>query len=224
MPSSAAQRQHMILGQLMTNEVLDANILAAMEAVPREPFLPEKLRGAAYVDGDLEIVPGRYLMAPLTFARLLQLAEPKPDDRALVVGTLSGYPAAVLSRLVRQVTAIETDAALLAQAAVHFERLGIANVTLQQVNALTEGGATPPYQVILIHGAAVTLPERLASQMAHNGRLVTERNAAQRPGMKGGLGKGLLVQRLGEQLQYREHFDASGAILPGFERAAGFKF
>lgn len=224
MPSSAAQRQHMILGQLMTNEVLDADVLAAIESVPREPFLPEKLRGAAYVDGDMEITPGRYLMAPLTFARLVQLAQIKPGDRVLVVGCLAGYPAAVIAKLARQVVATETDATLLAQAAAHLERLGITNVTLQQVNSLAEGGATPPYQVILVHGAAVTLPERLASQMAHNGRLVTVRNAAQRPGMKGGLGKGLLVQRVDDQLQYREYFDAAGIVLPGFERPAGFKF
>jgi protein-L-isoaspartate(D-aspartate) O-methyltransferase len=213
----------MIQCQLLPNEVLDKDILDALDSVPREPFLPEKLRGAAYIDGDIEMSPGRYLMAPLTFARLLQMAKITYAARVLVVGALNGYAPAVVSRLAVHVTAIDTDAAMLAQAAVHLERLGIRNVTLQQVSSLIEGGATPPYNVIIIHGAVVTLPERLAMQMALGGRLATIRNAAQRPGLKGGLGKGLLVQRLGDQLQYREHFDAAAAVLPGFERPASFR-
>lgn len=224
MPSSAAQRQHMIVSQLMTNEVLDPVILAAIRDIPREPFLPEKLRGAAYVDGDLEVAPGRYLMSPLTFARLIQLAEITKKDRVLVVGCLSGYAAAVVAKLAGKVTAIETDANFIAQATVHMERLRLTNVTLQQVTSLIEGGAAAPYNIIIIHGAVVTLPERLAMQMAVGGKLVTVRNASQRPGIKGGLGKGLLVQRIGDELQYREYFDSASNILPGFERPPAFRF
>ena len=71
--------ENMVLGQLMTNRILDPRILNAMQDVPREPFLPEKLRGAAYVDEDLEVAPGRGLIAPLTLAQLLHLAEVTSD-------------------------------------------------------------------------------------------------------------------------------------------------
>src|SRR5690348_12087479 len=99
MPSSNTMRKHMIFGQLYTNDILDKRILDAMAAVPREEFLPEKLRGAAYVDDDLEVSPGRFLMAPLTFAKLLDLAEITPACRVLIVGCLNGYYAAVISKL-----------------------------------------------------------------------------------------------------------------------------
>ncbi|MDE3059773.1 MAG: hypothetical protein KGJ06_02035, partial [Pseudomonadota bacterium] len=85
--------RNMILGQLRTGDVRDERVLAAMQTVPRERFLPENLQGAAYVDEDLETHPGRYLMAPLTFARLLALAEISESSRVLVVGALNGYPA-----------------------------------------------------------------------------------------------------------------------------------
>src|SRR5689334_6960918 len=125
MPASYTQRQHMILGQLMTNEVLDPAILDAMREVPREPFLPEKLRGAAYVDEDMEIAPGRYMMAPLTFARLLDMAKVTRRCRALVVGTLTGYPAAVIARLAGKVTATENEAGFISAAQAQIQRLGI---------------------------------------------------------------------------------------------------
>lgn len=214
----------MILGQLMTNEVLDPAILQAMQEVPRDKFLPEKLRAAAYVDGELEVVPGRYLMDPLTFARLLHLANISSESRVLLIGCLSGYPAAVIAKLAGEVVATETDAALITQARELLKQLGITNVTLQQVSSLPDGGTTPPYDIIFIHGSVVLLPEKLAMQMKPGGQLATVRHASDRPGGRGGLGKGLLVMRLADRLQYREYFDAGATVLPGFERLDTFRF
>ena len=81
-----------------------------------------------------------------------------------------------------------------------------------------------PYDAIVICGAIRFIPEALGSQLAIGGRLTAIRNVASRPGVQGGLGKGLLVRRLDHKLQYREHFDAAASLLPGFERPAGFTF
>lgn len=225
MQSSLAMRKSMILGQLYTNDITDKRILQTMADIPREPFLPEGLRGAAYVDDNLEVSPGRFLMAPLTFAKLLDLAEITPECRVLSIGCMTGYSAAILSRLASHVVAIDTDAAAIAQARDHMTRLGLTNVNAQVVGNMSEGYAmSAPYNVIVIQGAINFISETLGSQLAVGGRLVTIRNIMTRADEKTGLGKGLLVSRIDHKLQYREHFDASCPVLPGFEKPAGFQF
>ena len=106
MPMNTAQiRRNMVNCQLQTNGVASGDILAAFEAVPREAFVPENLRGVAYVDEDLRLPDGNFLIEPLVLARMLQAAEPQPHDRALVIGDATGYAAAILSRLARTVPA-----------------------------------------------------------------------------------------------------------------------
>jgi len=219
------QRKNMILGQLYTNDIQDKRILDAISSVPREDFLPANLKGAAYADEDLDVGNGRALMAPLTFATLLDLAEIKPADRVLVIGALSGYTAAIIAQLARQIVATDIDAALIEQGKNHMKRLGIGNVTFQHAATLGEGyAASAPYDVIFIAGAIEVIPEAVGSQPAQNGRLVAIRNKSKRPDSKTGLGKGLLVRRIDNALQHREHFDASATLLPGFMQKTGFAF
>lgn len=225
MPSPTAMRQHMILGQLFTNDINDKRILTAMAEMPREPFLPDALRGAAYVDDNLTVSPGRYLLAPLTFARLLDIAEIAPASRALVIGCLSGYTAAIVAKLAATVVAIDSDPSAISEASAHMKRLGIANVNVQAVSAMNQGyNAGAPYDLIVICGAIQAIPETIGAQLAEGGSLVTVQNKASRPGMKDSLGKGLLVKRIDGKLQHREHFDLSASLLPGFETPAGFRF
>ena len=218
-------RKNMILGQLFTNDIVNKHIFNAMAAVPREAFVPDRLHGVAYVDEDLDMGNGRYLMEPLTFARLLDMAEITPACRVLNIGCLTGYSAAILARLSAQVVATDTDAGALEEARLHLNHFKITNVNLQAVKNLSEGFASSaPYDVIVIQGAVNFISEKLAAQLAPGGRLVTVRNVATRPGGVGGLGKGLLIRRVEQKLQYREHFDMACAILPGFEQGAAFTF
>ena len=222
---SLDMRRNMILGQLFTNEIRNKDIFSAMVNVPREAFVPEMLHGAAYVDEDLFMGNGRYLLAPLTFARLLDLAEITPSCRVLNIGCHTGYSAAVLARLSAMVVATDTDSSALEQARLHLNHMRVTNVTLQPVKALPDGYApAAPYDVILINGAINFISEPLAAQLAPGGRLVCVRNVASRPGVKAGLGKGLLIKRIDQKLQYREYFDAGCALLPGFEQGESFTF
>jgi protein-L-isoaspartate(D-aspartate) O-methyltransferase len=220
-----ASARNMILGQLMTNDVLDERILQAMMDTPREQFVSANLRGAAYVDEDMEIAPGRYLMAPLTFAMLLGMTNIVPSSRVLVIGCLTGYAAAVAARLAKSVVAVDIDDAAIAETIRHMEQSGLNNVHPYKTESLAEGyGMSAPYDVIIICGSVESIPEALGAQLAEGGRLVTVRNVAVRPDSKAGLGKGLLVEKIDGELQYREQFDASSALLPGFEHTASFVF
>ena len=98
-------RHNMVESQLRTNEVAEPRLIDAIEQTPRELFVPERYKGVAYVDEDLEIAPGRYLMEPMVLARLLQAAALSPDDVVLDVGCGTGYGAALLGRLAGSVVA-----------------------------------------------------------------------------------------------------------------------
>src|SRR5690606_39279329 len=92
----AVARQHMVDSQIRTNKVTDERLIETIRALPRELFVPEALRARSYLDDDVELAPGRFLMEPMVAARLIQTAEVKPTDMALVVGAASGYAAALL--------------------------------------------------------------------------------------------------------------------------------
>src|SRR4051794_29781942 len=94
-------RAHMIESQLRTNKVIDERVIGAFAQLRRELFVPERLRGVAYVDEDLPLGDGRYLMQPMVAGRLLQVAAINPKETALVVGAGTGYEAGLLSLLAR---------------------------------------------------------------------------------------------------------------------------
>src|SRR5436190_14202860 len=121
-------RRNMIDGQLRPNRVTNPKLLAAIADLPRERFLPAGLRSVAYADDDVPLGNGRYLMEPMVLARLIQMLQTQPDDKALVVASGAGYGTALLARLVKSVVAVESDAALAGSAEQTIRDLGIANV------------------------------------------------------------------------------------------------
>ena len=169
MSDFAAARESMILSQLQPDRVSDGRIREAMGDVPREQFVPEQLKAVAYVDEDLEIASGRYLMEPRVFARLLQAADIDASDMVLDVGSGSGYSAAVIARLSGTVVALESDQKLRDWASGNLERLSVDNVAVVAGN-LTQGYATEaPYDVIVINGAVAEVPATLVDQLAEGG-------------------------------------------------------
>src|ERR1041384_2550882 len=100
MIDAAVARRNMVDSQIRTNKVTDPAVIDAFAAVSRERFVPPGLAGVAYLDDDLELIRGRYLMEPMVMARLLQALEPRSGERALDVATGYGYAAAVLGQLV----------------------------------------------------------------------------------------------------------------------------
>src|ERR1700736_2466164 len=115
----------MVESQIRPNKVSDPPIIGAVLAVPRERFVPAALRGIAYVDDDLPLGGGRYLMEPMVFGRLLQTAAIGRNDVVLDVGCGPGYASAVMARLARDVVALEEDPALARQAAALVAELAL---------------------------------------------------------------------------------------------------
>ena len=214
----AAARTKMVDSQIRTNKVTDAALIAAFESVPREAFVPERLAAVAYVDEDLPIGNGRYLMESMVLARLLQEARPGPADVVLDVGCGTGYATAILARLAATVVALESDQDMAARATRNLAELGIDNAIVVE-GPLTAGWpAQAPYGVILINGAVAEVPPALQRQLADGGRLVTVQQGAD------GQGRGILMRRNGTVAASRVFFDAATPILPEFAREPGFVF
>lgn len=211
-------RHNMVENQIRTNRVTDGRVLDAIEAVPREAYVPAAFRSVAYLDDDIDLGGGRSLLEPMVFARLLQAAAIQPSEVVLDVGCGTGYSAAVLARLATTVVAIESDRALAARAAALLAEQGVDNVALVE-GPLAEGDKPHgPYDVIVLEGAVTQVPERLLFQLADGGRLVTVTQRA------GGLGEATLTLRVGDTFSTRSLSDAAAKLLPGFERRPGFVF
>ena len=218
-PASYAEaRRNMVDNQLRPNKVTDAALLAAMGDLPREAFLPDRLGGVAYVDEDVPLGQGRFLMEPMMLARLVQAAEIKPGDRVLAIGCATGYSAALLARLAKSVVAVESDAGMARQARGALTALGVDNATVID-GALDKGhAALAPYDAIVIGGAIETLPRALAEQLAFGGRLVAVLASPER----GGMGEASLYR--GRPPQRVALFDAATGLLPGFAAESSFVF
>lgn len=213
-------RRKMVDNQLRTNDVTDHRVLDAMEIVPREKFVPASKRAIAYIDEDLPVGPDgscRYLMKPHVFGKLIQMAAILPDDVVLVVGTGTGYSAAVISKLAASVVALEEDADLAKFASELLIELGIENAVVVE-GKLGQGLASEgPYDVIVVDGAVEVLPDALTSQLKAEGRLVVVEG-------RGGAGVAKLYQKSGSSVSGRFGFNASVAALPGFEKPREFVF
>ena len=169
----AAARTHMVESQLRPNRVSDPRILGAMKRLAREEFLPERLAAFAYVDEDVPLGSGRVLMEPLVLARLVQLAEPRSGERALVVGAGTGYGAAVLAACGASVTALEEDERLLAVAHAVLPRAA-PEVELVEGKLAAGWPAGAPWHIVFIEGAVKEIPAAIGEQLSReSGRLVT---------------------------------------------------
>ena len=217
MEDFAAARTKMVDSQLRTENVTDYGILAAMGAIPRERFVPEEQAVLAYLDRDVPLGGGRYLMEPAPFARLVQLAEVQESDRVLIVGCGTGYSAAVLARLAGTVVALESDAELAARASAVLAELGVSNASVV-TGALEAGHATlAPYDTILLEGAVEVVPPELFAQLGEAGCLVAVVG-------RGRSAIATVFTRNDGDIGRRAEFDAAVHSLPGFRKPPAFVF
>ena len=167
-----SQRQAMVTGQLLPRGVSDPRVLQAMSEVPREEFVPDDLRGRAYDDGALSIGFGQTISQPYVVAFMAEVAQLQPDDKVLEIGTGSGYTAAVLAKLCREVHSVERIAELARQAHERLQRLGYTNVYTHVFDGTAGLASQAPFQAILVPAAAKEVPQPFLDQLAEGGRLV----------------------------------------------------
>ena len=162
----------MVAEQLLPHGVTDERVLLAMSEIPREEFLSPRLRRHAYEDRALSIDCGQTISQPLVVALMTQALAPKPEEMALEVGAGSGYQAAVLSRMCRQVITLEREPALAEHASERLARLGFTNVEVSVADGSLGWPVEAPYEIILVACAASEVPPALLDQLADGGRMV----------------------------------------------------
>lgn len=168
-----AARQAMVDCQLATNNVVSKKVLDAMGTIPREEFLPESKRSSAYLDEDILIGDGRYMLEPMIIGKMIQALEPKSTDIALDVGGGSGYSAAVLSKMTETVIALEPHDVLRKHATKLWVKLDMCNIADIDGNSIETAVKNGPYDIILVNGAVSEIPELLTKQLKEEtGRMV----------------------------------------------------
>ena len=223
MQDFALARRMMVDGQVRTFDMHALPVLAAMDAVPRERFVPQERQNLAYIDQDLPVSDGvagaerRFMLKPMFIGRLLQALDVQKGEKALDVAGGLGYSAALLAHLGATVTALESGEALAAAARERLATAGVAGVRTV-AGPLDRGwpdGA--PYDVILVNGLLEVRPQRLLDQLADGGRLgCIER--------RGKAGRAVIYVRTGDVVGSRSIFDAGAAVLPAFKAEPGFVF
>ena len=171
-PDRAAERAEMVEHQIVPRGIHDPRVLAAMRKVPRHLFVPESQSPYAYEDRPLPIGEGQTISQPFIVAAMTELAAPGPEARVLEIGTGSGYQAAVLAELARDVYTIEIVEPLAARAAALLQLLGYANVKTRAGDGYRGWPEAAPFDAIIVTAAPPQIPEPLKQQLKPGGRLV----------------------------------------------------
>ena len=172
MPDFAAAREKMVERQIAARGITDSRILDAFRRVGREAFVPDHLAEFAYEDSPLPIEAGQTISQPYIVALMLEAAELEGDDRVLEVGAGSGYVAALLSKIVDEVIAIERHLELAGLAGERMERLGLENVSIYEGDGTRGFAEKGPFDAIIVSASGSHVPDTLLQQLAIGGRLV----------------------------------------------------
>lgn len=168
----AALRNRMVDVQLVQRGIRDGKLLNAMRRVPREVFVPECSEEFAYDDAPLLIAEGQAISQPYIVAAMIEAASLRKTDRVLEVGAGSGYAAAVMSRIVRRVYAIERHATLSKAAARRVSELGYRNIELRTGDGTKGWPEEAPFDAILVAASGPNVPPALCQQLTVGGRLI----------------------------------------------------
>ncbi|MBI2435784.1 MAG: protein-L-isoaspartate(D-aspartate) O-methyltransferase [Candidatus Hydrogenedentes bacterium] len=173
----AVERERMVRQDIASDAlgragIKDPAVLKAMSAVKRHEFVPAALRGQAYADRPLPIGHGQTISQPYIVAAMTEMLKPEKDDVALEIGTGSGYQAAVLSTLVKQVYSIEIMAELGEQAAARLKKLGYGNVETRVGDGYFGWKEHGPFDAIIVTAASTHIPPPLIEQLKPGGRMV----------------------------------------------------
>ena len=202
-------------GGLTGRYTLRQQIFDAMATVRREEFVPDELKPYAYDNNPLPIGNGQTISQPFIVALMTDLLEPEPDDTILEIGTGSGYQAAVLSRMVRQVYSLEIIPELAQQASHRLRQLGYDRVEVIASDGSSGLPEHAPYDGIIVTAAAPRIPEALIEQLTPFGRLVIP---VGRPHLPQDL---LLVEKSGAKITRRSILSVAFVPFTGKMEAAG---
>jgi protein-L-isoaspartate(D-aspartate) O-methyltransferase len=208
-------RTMMVDTQVRPSDVTKFPIIDAMLSVRRENYVPQRLRGVAYVGENLDLGAGRVLLEPRTLAKMLDALEFQGDELVLDIACGLGYSSAVIARMAGTVIAVEDDADRVAEAESALGAQDVDNVVVVEA-ALHGGAAKPgPYDVIVIQGAVEQIPEALTDQLKDGGRIAAIF-------AEGALGVVRIGYKIDGAVTWRMTFNAAAPILPGFQKSQAF--
>ncbi|SRR5690606_4830800 len=214
----AKARQLMVEQQVRPWEVFDERVLETMATLPREAFVPEIHRTLAYADIALPLGHGEQMMKPVVEGRALQALLPQPEEAVLEIGTGSGYLAACLGTLAREVVTIDRHADFVDAARARLQAQGITNVRVGTADAFAWNPGRQ-FDAICVSGAVDTIPSRFLEWLRPGGRMFVVRGRA--PAMEA-----VLVRRTGQDVndvQVESLFETELPYLAGAEPAPEFR-
>ena len=214
MQDFAARRTMMVDTQVRPNDVTKFPIIDAMLNVPREEFVPAARREAAYVGENVEIAPGRVLLEPRNFAKMLDALDIQRTDLILDIGCGLGYSAAVIARMAEAVVALE-EGDLAPQAEATLAQAGADNAAVVAGELAAGSAKHGPYDVIIIEGAVEAVPQAILDQLKEGGRIAALF-------IEGALGTVRIGHKIDGDVTWRYAFNASAPLLPGFQASKGF--
>ncbi|MDE4131809.1 protein-L-isoaspartate O-methyltransferase [Phaeobacter sp. QD34_3] len=215
MTDFAERRRMMVDTQIRPSDVTKYPIIEAMLAVPRESFVPDAQREAAYADQNLDLDTGRVLLEPRTLAKILDALDIQNDELVLDVACGLGYSTAVTARMAQMVIGVEEDETMGGDAQAQLSEAGADNAIVH-IGPMADGAAEHgPYDVILVQGGVEEVPAALLEQLRDGGRIAAIF-------MSGALGEVKIGYKTGDQLSWRFAFNAGAPVLPGFAAAREF--
>ena len=215
MTDYAARRRMMVDTQVRPSDVTKFPIIDAMLTVPREIFVPDQAREAAYAEEHVALGDGRVVLDARTLAKMLDALEIGPSDLVLDIGAGLGYSSAVIARMAQAVVMVEEDEALAGDAQSALSDSGADNVIVQ-TGALNQGAAEHgPYDVIIVQGGIETLPEGIADQLKDGGRIACIF-------IEGTLGEVRTGLKIDGAISWRYAFNTAAPVLPGFAAVREF--
>jgi protein-L-isoaspartate(D-aspartate) O-methyltransferase len=215
MADYSTRRITMVDTQVRPSDVTKFPVIQAMLSVPREVFVPDSKREAAYAGENVDLGGGRVLLEPRSLAKMLDFLDIQPDELVLDVGAGLGYSSAVIAHLAEAVVALEEDSDMAAEAQRILGEVGCDNVAVIE-GELAKGSAKHgPYDVICVEGGVEHMPEALLEQLKDGGRIGAIF-------MDGALGTCRIGYKLDGRVSWRFAFNAGAPVLPGFEARRAF--
>ncbi|WP_417247390.1 protein-L-isoaspartate O-methyltransferase family protein [Celeribacter sp.] len=215
MPDFTQLRTTMVDTQVRPSDVTKFPIIEAMLTVPRENFVPEEKRAAAYVGDHVDLGNGRVVLDPRILAKMLDALNIENDELVLDLGCGLGYSSAVIARMAQAVVAVEEDEALAEEAAKALVANGSDNVILETGPIAKGEPQHGPYDVVIVQGGVEEMPEDILSQVKEKGRICAIF-------IDGALGIVRIGYKIDGEITWRMVFNATAPVLPGFEKRAEF--
>lgn len=211
------RRTMMVDTQVRPSDVTKFPIIDALLSVPREDYVPDDKREAAYIGENIDIGDGRVLLEARTFAKMLEAAEVMPTDVVLDLGCGLGYSTAVLAQMADFVVAVEDDEGRAQEAQQTLSDHGIDNAAVFAGDLTVGAVKNGPYDVIMLQGAVEEIPAALSEQVKEGGRIVAIF-------AEGALGVVRVGRKIDGVINWRMSFNAGAPVLNGFTKEAAFSF